>query len=74
MKDPAGHELEVGDLVCFNASGEVAFGQIVEIDEGPEDRWGRHTDAKILVEQKAPQQRISRVGRPTNLMAVKGLA
>jgi hypothetical protein len=74
MTDNNGHELSVGDLVCFNASGEIAYGQIVSLDEkdGP-DRWGQWTDVKIEIEQKVPEHRISKVGRPSNVMVVLGI-
>jgi len=71
MKDARGTEIEVGQTVAFNFSGEIAVGVIERI--APSKRYG-HEDTVFHVRRITHTghwaKPVSRVTRPQNLLVL----
>ena len=60
IKDKRGKDLDIGAIVCFNYSGEVSIGQIVQIV--PVKKYARYPDSNYMAKYKYVYHVRSHVG------------
>lgn len=71
--DNRGNLIEVGSKVCYNLSGEIAFGIVQSVTPGERDGWRYTKKAMIKVKVLFPKNKagdISKVRFPRNVMVV----
>ena len=71
MKDNRGTEIEIGQTVVYNFSGEIAIGKLEKITE--RKRYG-YTYNEFHIRRQSPKgswtKDVSKVTRPENLMVI----
>ena len=78
LEDHRGTILKVSQTVCYNYSGEVAMGRILDINPGTLDQYGYRKGCKIhikmihppIVHKRNTSQEHSVVKNPKNLFVV----